>query len=328
MNKDDLNTKDSFRAKLQKWRQKLKGDSLDVDFARKYFTLLVGQYKTLDKPIDNPVAKAEAEAIIQIPAREVSWEHIYRLELAILKLEPLETLCRKAWILREEYGEVANETEKARYAASNPPDPDPATVKAEELRADLVKIQEELNWAYLVLWVYEEFRSRLTRRLVLVTAAVGIVFGFLLDGPLDLRVWLGFSTTAKNPTLLTVAFAGMIGGLISTLRRVQITKLDGNSDLSLIELEKGQGSIYISPFLGAAFAVVLYVMFASGLLQGDLFPKFDFSNGIPIYGFAVELNGLDQAKLLIWSFLAGFAEKFVPDRLDELSKRGDDAKKK
>src|SRR5258706_115651 len=90
--------------------------------------------------------------------------------------------------------------------------------------------------------------------------------------------------------------------------------------MNLIELERGQGSIYISPFLGAGFAIVLYVLFASGLLKGALFPDFP-KEGSLLYGFAPALQGMDQAKLLIWSFIAGFAEAFVPDRLDELSKR-------
>lgn len=287
-----------------------KPPDLDAEFAQKYFTLLVGQYKTMENAAPNPGARAEAESITAISVDKIEWEQIYRLELAILKLEPVETLRRKAWILREEYQEIATKDEKAQYEASNPPKADPATSSEPELRADLVRIQEELNWAYLVMWIYEEFRKKLTKGIVRTTLGAGLVFAFVLAYPSAFNGWLGFVPLFK------VAFAGIVGGLVSTLRRIQTTKLDGNSDLSLIELEKGQGSIYISPFLGAIFSIVLYGLFASQLLKGILFPD-----------VAVPLTAIESAKLWIWSFLAGFAEQFVPDRLNQLSQRGSAADK-
>jgi hypothetical protein len=293
-------------------KRRRKSGDLDEEFAEKYFTLLVGQYKTMSKTVEDAAARAEAERIVKIPTEEITWEEIYRFELAILKLEPLESLCRKAWILREEYQEIASEAEREHYRASSPPEPDPTKVKESELRADLVKIQEELNWAYTVLWVQEEFRGKLTHRIVWMTFLVGAVFVALME----VGIAGGF---ASRLPLAAVAFTGMVGGFISTLRRIQTSKLDGNSDLNLIELERGQGSIYISPFLGAIFAMVLYVLFASGLIKGALFPDFPKTGGL--YGFASPLEGVEQAKLLVWSFVAGFAEKFVPDRLDQLSQR-------
>jgi hypothetical protein len=63
---------------------------------------------------------------------------------------------------------------------------------------------------------------------------------------------------------------------------------------------------------------VLYVLFAAGRLRGALFPEIE---GGLLSGFATPAPGVDEAKLLAWSFVAGFAEKFVPDRLDRLNRR-------
>ena len=54
---------------------------------------------------------------------------------------------------------------------------------------------------------------------------------------------------------------------------------------------------------------MLYFIIASGFLTGDLFPT--LSQPVPAH-----LK--DWAKLLLWSFVAGFAERLVPDTLDRL----------
>jgi hypothetical protein len=297
--------------------KKQKRDS-DTEFAQRYFTLLVGQYRIMSRKVDDPQALAEAEEIAKIPVPEITWEQIYRFELAILMLQPFEALRRRAWILREEYQEVASPLEYAEYIKSNPPDPnDPKVIEA-DLRSDLVRIQEELNWAYTILWVEEEFRSKLTRSVIGVTLCGIAVFAGCL------AISGGFSTRL---TLLAVIFGGMVGGCVTTVRRIQKAELQGNADLNLITLERGRLSIYLSPFLGGVFSVVLYLLFASGYIKSGLFPDFT-SNGELLYGIFPSLQGTELAKLLVWSFIAGFAEQFVPDRLSQLIKEGEEDKKR
>lgn len=239
----------------------------------------------------------------------------------MLKLEPIEGLRRKAWILRDEYRQIAKTGEYAQYEASQPPDP--ATALEADLRTDLVKIQEELNWAYTVLWVQEEFRNKLTKRIVGITLVVIAVFVGLAITTSGMP-WIGFLSQYRAwLPIAAVSFVGILGGFISTLRRIQLARLDGNSDLNLIELERGHGSIYISPFLGGVFANLLFLLFASGLLTGPLFPT--IAPGERFFGIAGPVSGAELAKLLIWCFIAGFAEKFVPDRLEQLAQKGTEA---
>ena len=93
--------------------------------------------------------------------------------------------------------------------------------------------------------------------------------------------------------------------------------------------------IYISPLIGAFFAYIVYLVFVGGLVQGSLFPEFqcisaetskpeenchDYDN---FYSFGQNIRpatNQDMAKLLLWGFIAGFAEGLIPNLIDKMAK--------
>jgi hypothetical protein len=79
--------------------------------------------------------------------------------------------------------------------------------------------------------------------------------------------------------------------------------------------------MFLSPVSGGVFAVVLYFIFQGGLLAGSIFPQVPALN-IWIFdhhwGNANEMKDVSWGMLMVWSFIAGFAECFVPDTLDRL----------
>lgn len=81
--------------------------------------------------------------------------------------------------------------------------------------------------------------------------------------------------------------------------------------------------IFLSPVFGGLFAFVLYGVFASGIIQGEIFPRFQSADNeyTTPYEFADQTipatNG-DAAKAILWGFIAGFAEGFVPNFIDKL----------
>jgi hypothetical protein len=136
------------------------------------------------------------------------------------------------------------------------------------------------------------------------------------------------------PLLVFILLFGALGGFVSVYRRVQSLAEPSRDTaghrtpmLSLIELEHGRRSIMLAPVFGAVFAVVLYLVLAAGFLKGALFPQFtalpsDPKQGVTFIDFfnASSPVGLeDVARVLVWSFLAGFAERLVPDTLDRLT---------
>lgn len=77
------------------------------------------------------------------------------------------------------------------------------------------------------------------------------------------------------------------------------------------------------------FAFVLYMTFIAGLISGDMFPKF-VNTTVQSGGKFVNMKEFstivdpesykDVAKILVWSFIAGYSERFVPNLISQLIK--------
>jgi hypothetical protein len=83
--------------------------------------------------------------------------------------------------------------------------------------------------------------------------------------------------------------------------------------------------------------LVLYLAFLSGIIAGPLFPSFAgpaFSQPIPstqevaaFFAQTYPATGADLSKLLFWSFVSGFSERFVPQILDKVQTRDENKSK-
>jgi hypothetical protein len=141
-------------------------------------------------------------------------------------------------------------------------------------------------------------------------------------------------STAVEPSIfLCVLLAGALGAFFSSL-----TRLYGLEELpkALISAElRGLTSLSLFVYslvpatVGIIAAGVIHITFASGILQGAVFPNFickmadkkceTFGSLITEWG---PKEATDYAKILFWEFVAGFVERFVPDTLERLAKSG------
>ncbi len=131
----------------------------------------------------------------------------------------------------------------------------------------------------------------------------------------------------RDPTVIVVLISGMCGGFISSCRR--LFQLDPGPDIlaACKMLQSDRARLIGKPILGAAFALALYLLFISHMITGALFPNVEIAGTGSVMGFQNFFGGTvtatsgDFAKLLVWSFIAGFAEQFVPDILDRFSSK-------
>jgi hypothetical protein len=154
---------------------------------------------------------------------------------------------------------------------------------------------------------------RITRRLIILTS-LGLLF-----------VVAVFALTLLRGDRFMVSWAcfgcGLVGGFVSIQQRV---KNFGDEELDL--LAQSWFQILLIPVYGGIFSLVLYIGFLSNIVEGPLFPHFAgpaFTQPVPstadvaaYLSQTYPATGPDLTKLLFWSFIAGFSERFVPQLLD------------
>jgi hypothetical protein len=239
------------------------------------------------------------------------------------------------------------------------------------LRADIRYLLSKFYLYYAMLPVRERLREELTTRavamtkwiLVLIVALIVASFGGVLV--LERFSRYGDLTGAFGLTVGSVAFAGIVGGCVSMLQRIQSAPSEGDALFNLASLTNGWRGLSLSPLYGGIFASLLFILFAGGILQGSIFPKIETATNSPVVAVPASTtptaassaaapanspatvavptptpltdtqkigilqikdflketgpkDGVSFALLIIWSFIAGFAERLVPDTLNRL----------
>lgn len=124
----------------------------------------------------------------------------------------------------------------------------------------------------------------------------------------------------KFPIAWFTIAAAILGSVVNQSTRRQEPRRSPNGWVVLYVLWKSTVAI--------VFAFVLFLVFVGGLVQGELFPRFvrttlEAGGGyVNMESFATAVKPeayKDVAKLLFWSFLAGYSEKFVPNLISKIA---------
>lgn len=204
-------------------------------------------------------------------------------------------------------------------------------------RTLLAHVLEEMNWAY----VQRQYnRARLewyTRRATWFGIAIAVIFVLSLTMiGLDMLGWVrpgeagsatGTATGIRwDYTALELAItAGLVGASFSILTR----QMPGAEEVSMAEMRHmtSLSVFFLRLTIGAIGAVILYFFFEAGVLSGTLLPDLGKVGFVKITGDGGHVwagrfvPNPDLSKLLVWSFVAGFFEKFVSGLLNQVKDR-------
>jgi hypothetical protein len=112
-----------------------------------------------------------------------------------------------------------------------------------------------------------------------------------------------------------VFLVGNVGGYVSAQRSLAKLK-----DSEVIGLASSWFGLIVPPLVGGILSLVLYILFLSKLIEGDVFPKFVVDAGAPqdfraLIGQHAESMSA-YAKLFFWAFLAGYNQNYAVDLIN------------
>ncbi len=266
----------------------------------------------------------------------LTWSDIYTYELVFTRILEGKKLSRKVWDLRNRYRDCVGLAEYEAYLASKPPEIS-GQAEGGDLRVDVEFLLNKIYLNYSITPFSEIARNSISKKvtyLVLTGILIIILIGFLNYSKEQLL----------SSTFFMVLFAGAMGGLLSLLQRFNSLVKEGDPLNNISNQTWTQ--ILIPAINGALFATLLYMIFIGKLIEGPFFPLIieitesnastninavdnNFLSGLKtLLSESRPENGAEHAKLIVWSFIAGFAERFVPDTLTRIVLKKDNDNKK
>lgn len=180
-------------------------------------------------------------------------------------------------------------------------------------------------------------RDEASRRLFAVALA-GVIGPILLVALIFLLSrlfgWLDWCDACKAQTFFTLTgkyhlmallYCGCVGAIFSRL--IAFQSLEGEITFTDLKRNYSWLVILLRLFVGGIAAFVVYYLIVGNILGGDIFPPLSGGDLGPLWktvgvgaetkvAYTMPTEGF--AKMMIWCFIAGFSERFIPDKLAQV----------
>lgn len=175
-----------------------------------------------------------------------------------------------------------------------------------EKHALLDRLINDLQWRYELRQLERTYKRLIRIRTSLVFVLSVIVFSVALAlAKLDL-------IPQEVSMYVTAISSGWFGAAFSMLIGLKDRLLQ--SDLEELRVNYRYDFLASRVVIGIGAAFILYFFLRADLLTGSIFPDLNSGNG---------LSPKDTSLFVIWSFIAGFSEKFVPNLLTKAEEKAD-----
>jgi hypothetical protein len=314
------------------------------EYGMLYFDHLYSEYQLIKHLLKHPEKEICEEIEKKRETNELTWNEVYTFQMVLLEHQDIETLKSRIISLRIKFQNLADASEYADYLmfravdlkkievdANEPQSPPLLNVNMDKLRADLRYLMDEFYMRYAYTSARENLRTKLLRKgaiytlIFFIAAAIFLFSQFFVDQSSRYS-----SIFFPFITMSAVVLMGIMGAFVSMQQRLHNISAKGDPIYNLSLLTHGWLSIALSPMSGAIFALILYLIFSGKILEGTFFPVMTLGpqdsytiaetpyKYMSLKSFILGAHpetSKDYALLLVWSFVAGFAERFVPDTL-------------
>jgi hypothetical protein len=266
----------------------------------------------------NPTVRAEIEALFpKAPKWSSEAEDWHALNLAEQRVGEHLTQTQ----LRVEYQTLLDIAKKRKIASLVArQEADTALLSDKSVDGVTLGRQRAVYLSFLQILQAGFIEGRFRRRLGRETAMRLFYFGLIVSGLalLPPAIYLAAFWWTRGGALLpgfglvTAATFGILGAYFSRVMSFQ-SKLSELSFDDVMNVYQWR-MLLIRLLYGMIGAVIFYFVLLSGLVGGAAFPSGDEL----VWGAPPDGN---LAKLIVWSFLAGFSERLVPDTLERTEGR-------
>lgn len=323
------------------------------EFTRVYADTLKDNFVGFDPLFPDAFEKLRSEFEAELINPDLA--NLLRIEGELIKFFPDNVVVSKAWSVLDRFERVVPNETRERYFKFVPELTADDWKKPAFVRDQIASMLDVIHSNYLLNEGRELLICRMRRALMLILAILFIVIWFpsISTGLMPIEHYQrGVARLAESWAFGLLAIVGAIGAIMSMLRRLQTTvsheMMAGDGITELMTLQDGKTSICSSLLSGAVFALIIYFFIASGALDAvipealrSIIPQFieppywRYDETSPARALSLDdlvaplhLKSLpDFFKMLLFAFLAGFAERLVPDALDRFARRLGEEKK-
>ncbi len=245
-----------------------------------------------------------------------SWSNLYVLERLMIKLYDPQQLKMELKDAIREFNEISSAGENGVCREEEIPRLDDQARRAclGQLLTNIEHIQRKNS-------LTKKYKRKMTFRTALIFIASFPAFYAQSLFPEFCENVFNFNTPGcKASIILTAIAAGWMGASFSMLlnmrKRLNISRLED------LRIQRTYGFIFSRIFIGIGAALILFYFFQASMLTGDMLPTLKNTGEILSRNDAAKtiVDQKSHAMLILWFFIAGFSESFVPALLTKTQK--------